>query len=205
MADKEISDLPASGALTGAELLHVVQGGNSRKITLDEAFAASSRFALQEALTLASVTYSSSAYAAKGMIFSASTDLQVAGAMIKVGTGGGSVQYKIFVCRLNSSNVVTEVVASAAEAFATNDLTKLLRVAPMAISAGEKFAVIAVRTDSTSTTACTIQAATSPAQGVVCTYVGSVRYATLAPAVSDSVLFDATSSFGAHPLVIASV
>lgn len=33
MADKELSDLTAAGTLDGTELLHVVQGGNSRKIT----------------------------------------------------------------------------------------------------------------------------------------------------------------------------
>lgn len=34
MADKEISALTAAAALTGAELLHVLQGANSRKATL---------------------------------------------------------------------------------------------------------------------------------------------------------------------------
>jgi hypothetical protein len=36
MADKAITALNASGALTGAELLHVVQSGNSRKGTINE-------------------------------------------------------------------------------------------------------------------------------------------------------------------------
>jgi len=34
MTDKQVSELTAAGALTGAELLHVVQGGNSRQTTL---------------------------------------------------------------------------------------------------------------------------------------------------------------------------
>lgn len=33
MADKYVSDLPAASALLGTEILHVVQGGNSRKAT----------------------------------------------------------------------------------------------------------------------------------------------------------------------------
>lgn len=33
MADKETSELTAASALTGAELVHVVQGGNSRRTT----------------------------------------------------------------------------------------------------------------------------------------------------------------------------
>ena len=35
MADSKTSQLPAAGALTGAELLHLVQGGNSRQASLD--------------------------------------------------------------------------------------------------------------------------------------------------------------------------
>jgi hypothetical protein len=34
MADKEVSELTAAGTLTGAEIVHIVQGGNSRKVTL---------------------------------------------------------------------------------------------------------------------------------------------------------------------------
>lgn len=34
MTDKQISQLPPASALTGSELVHIVQGGNSRKATL---------------------------------------------------------------------------------------------------------------------------------------------------------------------------
>lgn len=36
MADKEVSELTAAGAITGDELVHVVQSGNSRKVTVAE-------------------------------------------------------------------------------------------------------------------------------------------------------------------------
>ena len=36
MTDKAIPDLTAASALTGAELIHVVQGGNSRKVALNK-------------------------------------------------------------------------------------------------------------------------------------------------------------------------
>lgn len=35
MTDKQVSELDAASTLTGAELIHVVQGGNSRKTTLN--------------------------------------------------------------------------------------------------------------------------------------------------------------------------
>lgn len=35
MTDKTIPELTAAGALTGSELIHVVQGGNSRKVALN--------------------------------------------------------------------------------------------------------------------------------------------------------------------------
>lgn len=34
MPDREINELPAAATLTGAEILHIVQGGNSRKVAL---------------------------------------------------------------------------------------------------------------------------------------------------------------------------
>lgn len=40
MANKTIADLVAAGAITGDELIHLVQSGNSRKATLDEIAAA---------------------------------------------------------------------------------------------------------------------------------------------------------------------
>jgi hypothetical protein len=36
MTDKAIPSLPAASALTGSELIHVVQGGNSRKVALNK-------------------------------------------------------------------------------------------------------------------------------------------------------------------------
>lgn len=36
MADKEVAALTAATALSGAEVLHLVQGGNSRKATVDQ-------------------------------------------------------------------------------------------------------------------------------------------------------------------------
>lgn len=39
MADKETAALTAAATLTGAELLHLVQGGNSRKATVDQVVA----------------------------------------------------------------------------------------------------------------------------------------------------------------------
>lgn len=36
MANKTIDELTTAGALTGAELLHIVQGGSSRKVSLDQ-------------------------------------------------------------------------------------------------------------------------------------------------------------------------
>lgn len=40
MANRTIGELTAAGAITGAEELHIVQGGNSRRVTLDEIAAA---------------------------------------------------------------------------------------------------------------------------------------------------------------------
>ncbi len=36
MANKEVNDLTVAGALTGAELIHIVQSGDSRKVTLQD-------------------------------------------------------------------------------------------------------------------------------------------------------------------------
>jgi hypothetical protein len=42
MADKEIAALAAASTLTRAELLHLIQGGNSRKATIEQILAAGS-------------------------------------------------------------------------------------------------------------------------------------------------------------------
>jgi hypothetical protein len=39
MADKQISELTAAGTLDGTEIVHIVQSGNSRKVTLDDVVA----------------------------------------------------------------------------------------------------------------------------------------------------------------------
>lgn len=140
-------------------------------------------------------TISSSAYATKGVVNTANTDMEIDALAFYVGPSGTET-YKAMVLILDGSNVVTSVAgeSSPQNLSSTAEYTFTFST-PAPVTSGERVAFVLVRTDGTSVSPCRIATVASAGESTgQITYVTFVRWDDNAPAVSDTVAVLAASN-----------
>lgn len=145
---------------------------------------------------------STSAYATKGNIYQTSIDFSV-NKVSQYFTGTGT--YHMELVTVNTSNVITSVDGSSDSVVVSAAGSHVFTFStPVSYTAGTRYALLAVRTDGTSTSSVNVSypGSGSP-EAPFQTGIGGVRYATLAPAVGDSILYS-TSTFVAGQAFLAS-
>ena len=142
-----------------------------------------------------SIAASSSAYASKGNIITPNIGVTISQVRFYLAPSG-TESYKVVVAAVNGSNQITSILGSSStqSVSSTGDVSFTLS-SPVSVSASQRIAVIVVRTDGTATSPARVSFPSSGGtSGGRITWNGCVRYASLNPAVSDSVLFNTSNS-----------
>jgi hypothetical protein len=144
-----------------------------------------------EYVSSTSTTASTSSFAAKGTIVDVLKTCTIPYVKLTInGTAGET--YKVVAALVSTSTgQITSILGTTPQQAASSTATYTFTFAtPPSVTAGQRLAIIVVRTDGTSTSPCHVNFPSGGATGAVLTYYGSTRYASVNPAVGDSVVFD---------------
>jgi hypothetical protein len=134
---------------------------------------------------------SASLYAAKGNIFNFVSDVTLGGISASITIAG---DYKLVVAAVNTgTNQISSILGSTVSV-AASGYTRFELPSTIAITAGQRIALMVVRTDGGASAACGIYFPTSGGTGWAWNYYGCVRYASTNPTVGDSVLFNTANA-----------
>jgi len=134
-----------------------------------------------------STTVSSSAFASKGNILTATQDISIKGVRFYIGSTSAS--YKVVIATLNGSNEIQTLAydgTTSVRSTSTENVEML--VSPAAISNGTRFAVLIVRTDGTATAVCEVAfPLVAGSDGWGFNWVSDARWADNNPTISETV------------------
>jgi len=106
MADTKTSALPAAGAITGAELVYVVQAGNSRQTTIDDVRA-------PEVVSLAlSATVTGTSYQLVGSVYLLAGTILAASSRAMIGTDQVADTADLEIRRFTGAAVMSTISAT---------------------------------------------------------------------------------------------
>ena len=141
-------------------------------------------------------TFSTSAFASKGLIVDVLANVEIGSIDIAINDDPGSDTYKIVIALLNASNVITSILGTSPVQAVTTETTYTFTLASRAAaSAGQRIAVILVRTDGAATAIARLAfRSTGITNNSQFAHYGAVRYASNNPTLGDNVLWDNSSA-----------
>lgn len=131
-------------------------------------------------------------HAARGNIYTAGANCTITDVRI-TNTATSSRDVKVVVAKLDGSNIITSIEASTSSQTLASGEEGVFPVT-VNLSAGDRFMIFAVRTDSTATAPSPAPVVSSTAGNRHFTYVGYGRLESLEPAVNDNPYVNSTDS-----------